>query len=95
MRGIEKAIFVQGQPAGHRVGFEASQKPPLLIESLHARLGLGVSLPKVGNQNLIFLVHRDRNRYVELSVAVTVGSPCQHHSGSWRGFVLAARLSPE
>ena len=95
VRDIEQAIFVQGQPAGHGVGFEGSQKPPLLIESLHARLGFGVRLAKVGHQDLIFLVHRDCNRDVELSVAVTVGSPGKHDAGGWRRFVLAALLSPE
>src|ERR1700722_4089378 len=95
VRNVEQAIFVQGQTARHRVGLEGFQKPPLLIESLHTRSGFRVRLSKVGDQDLVFLVHRDRNRYVKLSVAMTVFSPGQHNSGSWRGFIPAPILSPE
>jgi hypothetical protein len=95
VRDVQEAVLVEGQSAGHRVGFETSQKTPFRIETLHARFCVHVLLPKVGHQNFVFPGHHKSNRNVEFSISRASGSPGQHLAGCGRRFVLGQYLRLE
>ena len=89
VRGKQQALLVQSQPAGHGLHLECPQKPTGCVESLQSPFGFHVRLAKVGDEDLIFPIDHDCDRYIELPIAVAVGSPGQHGSRNWRRFFFS------